>query len=949
MFRLLGPLVLAAGDDEVAPATQKQRQMLAVLLLDCNKPVSLDRLSEELWGDSPPRSAVANLLRSDLVRAGFSGDRLATVRNGYLLRVESGERDLDRCEDLASQAATASRKRDFAEAARLLGEALALWRGPAFADVEASPALTARIHGIDERRLDLFEDLVEAHVRVGDARAMIMQLREHLAAHPLRERAHGQLMRVLYAQGDAAAALQAYQNAREILDAELGLDPGPDLTRLQQAILRREPIVDERPAAVVVPRQLPADITNLVGRDTELAALRDSSAAVRAVHGPGGVGKSALIIRLAHELAPDFPDGQLYVDLQGSNPRLMPLTPGEVLARFIRALAPSLQDIPAEPAEAAGLFRSIAAGRKILIVLDNAIETAQVRALLPGTSGCLVLVTGRRALTALADAHHLALGVLSEADALALLRVNARLDIQGARRLVAICGRLPLALRIAAARLAARPDWSGTDLAARLEDQRRILDELHVDDLELRACFEASYRALEELSARAFRLAGYLRVPHFSTRTLSALLDTDTAEAAAAADSLVEAGLLESDGTGYRFHDLLRAFAAERAGQEHQQRELDAGVRRVFGYFLATTRHAIEMHYGHRSPLTGVFREIDRLSVAEFHTTEEASSWLDSEWPNALAAAEQSATSTTLAYAAQLGRSAMHFLVRRFRYDEVARLAGIVLDGGQEVKEPSRAAALIAMGAVEKRTGNIAIARNRYFEAIEIREKIGDVPGLVAAWNGLAILERFDGNFDAAMSCFRASQELMHQSGDLHLEPHLLANVADLLADGGQLHEAIAQLRSALRSVEPSVQAGFKMLAFDSLGRLCAQTGEERRALRYFERALELAKIIGDLQIGRSVHLSRAALYLRMKRPDLALIDAERVRTEAAETGDVYRHAASLRLLGQVYESTGEIANARYLWRQADLLFKRLDRQSYERQVESYLAREHPTLPRPAE
>ncbi|NUO61469.1 MAG: AfsR/SARP family transcriptional regulator, partial [Hamadaea sp.] len=345
MFRLLGPLALATGDNEVAPATRKQRQMLAVLLLDANRPVSLERLTEELWGDTPPRSAVANLrsyalvLRADLLRAGLPADRLATVRNGYLLRVEPGERDLDRMEALAADGSAAFRRRDFTTADRLLSEALAQWHGPTLDGIDAGPVLAARVQGIEERRLDVFEDLVETRLRLGDGPSMLRTLREHLAAYPLRERAHSQLMRLLYAQGDAAAALSAYQQAREILDAELGLDPGPDLTRLQQAILRREPIVDERPAAVTVPRQLPPDVPGLIGRDDALTWLRSSKASVRAVHGQGGVGKSALVIRLAHELADEFPDGQLYVDLQGSNPRLTPLTPAEVLGRFIRALS----------------------------------------------------------------------------------------------------------------------------------------------------------------------------------------------------------------------------------------------------------------------------------------------------------------------------------------------------------------------------------------------------------------------------------------------------------------------------------------------------------------------------------------------------------------------------------------------------------------------------------
>jgi len=953
MFRLLGPLVLAAGDDEVAPATRKQRQMLAVLLLDCNKPVSLDRLSEELWGDSPPRSAVANLrsyastLRADLERAGVSAQRLTTVRNGYLLRVESGERDLDRCEDLASQAATAFRKRDFAEAGRLLGEALALWRGPAFADVEASPTLTARIHGIDERRLDLFEDLVEAHVRVGDARAMIMQLREHLAAHPLRERAHGQLMRVLYAQGDAAAALQAYQNAREILDAELGLDPGPDLTRLQQAILRREPIVDERPAAVVVPRQLPADITNLVGRGAELKALRMSGAGVRAVHGSGGVGKSALIIRLAHELAVDFPDGQLYVDLQGSNPRLTPLQPAQVLGRFVRALAPSVTDIPAEPAETASHFRSLAAGRRILIILDNAIDATQIRPLLPGTPSCAVLVTSRRALTALDDAEHLPLDVLGHADALALLGPAAVVEEAAARRLAEICGGLPLALRIVAARLKARPDWSIADVVSRLEDERMRLDELHVDDLEVRASIEASYRALDDRAARAFRMAGLIRVPRLSAPALAAALGVSVDIAAATGDELVQARLLEADKAGYRLHDLVRLFAAERATTQELEEERQAALHRVCVYYLGTVRRATELHYGHIAPVNEAFAGPEGTDLVTIGSAVEANTWLENEWPGVTAAAVQAGEALrTRTYPAQLIRATMHYMIRRFNLNDLRVLGELALAACDATDYSSRAPALAAFATIERRSGDIETARLRYQESIDAWRQSGDLTGLAAALNGLGLLEHAAGNLDDAMRLFRACREVLSQTGDLRMERFLLTNVSEVLAEQGRHREVIDVVRTALRSARRDPSQGFKMVAFEVLGRSYAQVGEPARALRCFGRSLRLATSIDDVYLRRNALLGRAATYLRLNRPDLTIEDAERVRGEAAETGDVYRHAASLRLLCQAFILIGPPDLAKLYRRQAELLFKRLDR-PYERQVEAFLAGDDLTLPRP--
>jgi tetratricopeptide (TPR) repeat protein len=731
------------------------------------------------------------------------------------------------------------------------------------------------------------------------------------------------------------------------LDAELGLEPGPDLTRLQQAILRREPIVDERPAAVIVPRQLPSDISNLVGRDVELAALRKSDATVRAVHGPGGVGKSALIVRLAHELAPDFPDGQLYVDLQGSNPRLTPLTPAEVLGRFIRALSPSFQDVPTETAEAASLFRSLVAGRRIMLILDNAIDAAQIRSLLPGTPPCVVLVTSRRALTVIDDAEHLSLRVLAEGDALALFAGEA--DLAATRQLVELCGRLPLALRIAAARLAARPDWSAADLLARLRDHRQPLDELQVGDLGLRSCFEASYHALDAPTARAFRLAGHLRVPHVSAEALAAALGESHARARAVADALIEANLFEPDGAGYRLHDLLGAFAAERAVLEETPDELSAAMHRVLVYFLSAIRHAMKMLYGFVAPIHHQFAEAESADVTWLSSISASDAWLDREWPNAVGVAERADGSHDAAlYLGQLLRSTMHFWIRRLRFDDVRRLAELVLAHASIVDEATHAVALVACGEVEKRTGDTESARLHYAEAINIRERLDDHRGLAAAWNGLALVERYEGNLEAAISGFMTSREIMHRSGDLSMEPFLMVNIVDVLEEQGRFDEAFTSLRRALRSVRSPIPAPYKIAAFPTLARLSWRRGEVRRAMRYFERSLELSAATGEVQATTDILLCRAAAYLRMSKVELAIADAERVRAAATENGDSYRHAASLRILGQSHAAMNELDRARHRWRQAELLFRRLDR-PYERQVEAFLLGGDLTLPRPTE
>jgi DNA-binding SARP family transcriptional activator len=947
VFRLLGPLALATGDDEVAPATRKQRQMLAVLLLDANKPVSLERLTEELWGDDPPRSAVANLRSyAAALRALMDGaDRLATVRNGYLLRVDPGERDLDVVETLAADASAAFRRRDFGAADRLLGEALAQWRGPALDGLDASPVLAARVHGIEERRLDLFEDLVETRLRLGDGKSMILTLREHLAAHPLRERAHGQLMRILYAQGDTAAALQAYQQAREILDAELGLDPGPDLTRLHQAILRREPIVDERPATVTVPRQLPPDVPDLVGRDDALAWLRSATARVRAVHGQGGVGKSALVIRLAHELADEFPDGQLYVDLQGSNPRLTPLTPAEVLGRFIRALSPALTEIPADTGEAAAIFRTLIAGRRIVMILDNAVDAAQVRPLLPGSSASLVLVTSRRALTSLENADHHALEVLSEVDALALLGVPAP-EAEAARRLVEICGGLPLALRIVAARLRARPDWAVADLAARLQDEHRRLDELHSDDLEVRASIEASYRSLDPQVARAFRMAGLIRVPRLTSWALVAALDVSLATATALADVLVSAQLLETDGRGgYRLHDLVRLFAAERAASEESQSERDSAIHRVAAYYLAGVCRAIELQYGNYPPILPAWPLVDLAAARWMDGVPEAATWMDGEWRSVVALADQAAeVPAARSYSAVLTRVAHHYLSRNFRFKELEQLAQLALTHSN-AEDPGLASALSALSVVRTRNGDLASARSLILRVIALRRRLDDLRGLAAAWNVLGVLEKRSGDEAAARQCFGRSEDAMRRSGDMHMYCYLLFNLAELEIEQGRFGRAIEVLRKALTEAGPVRLTSFRPVALELLGRAHAQLGEYPRALSYFERCLR--SDADTYELPSNALLTRAATYLKLRRADLALPDIDQAMDIAVDRADRYRHAASVRLHAQATALAGDPDRARLEIRQAEALFHRID-EPYDRAIEEFLAGGDPTLPRPS-
>lgn len=566
--------------------------MLATLLVSANERVSLDRLVGELW-DCPPRSAVANLrtyasgLRRVLGEVD-AGDRLVASPSGYLLRVEPHELDLQRFQAATEAGRSALTRDDYAAAATLFREALDLWRGAPMEDVDPGPDLATRIALLEEQHLAVIEDLAEARLAVGEHAALTADLRLLVAAHPFRERLHHQLMLALYRSGDVPAALAAYARARAALADQLGIEPGAELAALHQAILRRAPELSPPDSPVVVgapaqaaepPRQLPPNPVAFIGRAAELAKIRAAFAgamrhAVVVVHGPSGVGKTALVVRAGHELADRFPDGQLYVDLRAG---AHGVDTAHALGRLLRGLGAPPGGVPDDLAEAAAMFRSQTAARRLLIVLDGAAGVDQVRPLLPSGPGCAVLITSNRPMCAL-DAFRLRLERLGVADGTRLLGLLAgdervAADPRMAARLVALCDGNPLALRIAGARLAARADWSVADLAGRLADERGRLDELRADDLALRSSFWASYGELagsadpeDRAAASALRTVAVLRVPELPGAVAAALLDTTERRAVTLLDRLAEANLVEPlTPTTFRVPDLLRLFLADLA------------------------------------------------------------------------------------------------------------------------------------------------------------------------------------------------------------------------------------------------------------------------------------------------------------------------------------------------------------------------------------------------
>ncbi|EXG82680.1 AfsR/SARP family transcriptional regulator [Cryptosporangium arvum] len=592
--RCLGSLEVHGGDQWRPVRGARARALLAVLVRHRGEHVPARRLADEVWDGRPPASA-GTLIRGyvSALRRAFGADGARVIvgsGGGYRLDLPPDAVDVDLFDALCAQGGTALRRGDPEGAALLLADALALHRGPACADVPRTRTLTAFAEGVEERRLVAVEARIEAELACSRHTEVLGELRRLVTEHPNRERLLAQWMRALHAAGRRAEALDVYLAAHKRLVEQRGIDPGPELRAAHRTILAAEdaPRPQARPGRGGTgwspPSQAPAGIADFTGRDAELArclaVLTEPGARalrVVAISGRAGVGKSALAVTLTHGLRAWYPDGQLYADLTGETHRAV--EPADVLAMFLRAVGVPGSAVPERTDERAALLRSIVADRRVLVVLENAPDERRIRALLPGGAGCAVLVTSRGRLSALEGAHFVELDVFTPEEALTLLervvgadRVHERID--AARRLLDLCGRLPLAVRIMAARIASAPRTPLEWFAERLADERRRLDELRLHDLDVRAGIGAGYALLSSRQRRVLRRLAVLDVTAFPAWVVALVADVDERAADEALDALVGHRLLDAAGPDdggrprYRFHGLVRLFARERAAAD---------------------------------------------------------------------------------------------------------------------------------------------------------------------------------------------------------------------------------------------------------------------------------------------------------------------------------------------------------------------------------------------
>ncbi|MFB9903149.1 AfsR/SARP family transcriptional regulator [Allokutzneria oryzae] len=647
-FRLFGG-VEARVDGELVDLGHARRQcVLVALLVEANHPVSVEQLIDRVWSDCPPNRA-RNALHGYLARLRNAGVEIDRGPGGYRVVVDELSVDLHRFRHLLALARAAEDDR----APDLYQQALGLWQGEPFAGLD-TPWLSTVRAALDTERETAELDYTDVRLHRGQHADLVPVLAAQAERRPLDERLAAQLMLALYRCGRQAEALKHYERTRVCLADELGADPSPPLRQVHHQILVGDPdLLRPAPSTVapVAPRSdLPGDVADFTGRADEVRQLLDAASAgatvvISAIDGMAGIGKTTLALRAAHQLADRYPDGQLFLNLHGHTEGRAPVEPATALASLLRAVGVPIEQIPDSVEERASRWRAELADREVLVVLDNAADAAQVRPLLPGAAGSLTLVTSRRRLVDLDTACSVSLDLLPPADAVTLFT-----RIAGQRRVAAepdavaevarLCGYLPLALRIAAARLRTRPAWSVSHLASRLGDEQRRLAELSAGDRSVAAAFTLSYQHLTSAQQRLFRLLGLVPGPHWDAYLAAALTDTSVTEAEDGLEQLLDVHLLTQPAPGrYQFHDLLGEHARAVAHQEEPEAARSAAVDRMLHYYCVAGAHAAEKG----SPIEGV---TDRpfviatvsTGVPVFTTYDQGLAWLKTERPNLLAA-----------------------------------------------------------------------------------------------------------------------------------------------------------------------------------------------------------------------------------------------------------------------------------------------------------------------
>ncbi|HET8684690.1 MAG TPA: BTAD domain-containing putative transcriptional regulator [Micromonosporaceae bacterium] len=875
-YRILGALQVLGSDGQPYAFERRHKRILAVLLLSPNQVVGRDYLIDAVWDETPPATAARQLqncisnLRQHLPGAGGWKHVIAAEPAGYRIHLDPGQLDAQVFEAAVTSARQLQAAGRVADATTQLRDALALWHGPALAGM-AGRAIEAASARLNEQRLAAVESCLELELQQGRYHQVVGELVELVAAHPLRECMVGLLMRALHGSGRQSEALSAYDQLRWRLADEFGLDPGTPLQELRASILRNAVAVvtpsapaAPAPAAQTALRQLPAPVRHFVGREAALDELdRLAEAAgqdavmISVVHGTGGIGKTALAIRWAHRAAARFPDGQLFVNLRGFDPTREAMTPAEAIRGFLDAFAIPADQIPVSLDAQVSLYRTLLSGRRMLIVLDNARHVDQVRPLLPGGSGCLVIVTSRNELTGLVaveGAHPLTLELLTAQEARHLLASHlgqARLHAEpgAVDELVGRCAQLPLALAIIAARAAAHPTFPLATFSAELADAQRRLDAVDGGDqfTQIRSVFSWSYQRLSTQAAHLFRLLGLHHGPEVTVPGAANLAGVPSSRARQLLSDLARAHLVTEHATGrYTLHDLLSAYATEQAQAHDTEARRRAAARRLLTYDLhaAAAADALVAPHRRRNPLPDGALPTD---LPRFLHRAEALAWLETERANLVAAVRQAWEYQEYDIGWRLANLLWALFHLDKHWDDWIGTHQTGLACAQAINDrKAEFTMLSSLGTAHRERRQFDEARRCHHLALELSRQIGDRHGEAQALNGIGAVWGDLCQTQEARRYFRQALEIRREVGDRWGEAITICNLGEEDLDDGEFESARLHFKDALEIRRQIGDRWGEAMTLSCIGQAYQADQQQNEAVRYLEEALAIHRELSD-------------------------------------------------------------------------------------------------------
>jgi DNA-binding SARP family transcriptional activator/tetratricopeptide (TPR) repeat protein len=952
-FKVLGPLEVWTERGRLNLRGPKQQHVLAVLLLSNDRMVPVDRLVDAAWQGNLPATAMHQVRKiiADL-RKNLGDKLIVTDGPGYRMHLGDEQLDLNLFDLRLARADEAIASGLPENAAIQLDLGLQLWRDTALCGL-GGPVLGPAIMQLDERRLAATERLIDLRLSLGQAAAVVTELHLLVQRHPLRENLRAQLMLALYRTGRQAEALRAYVDARRVLADELGVDPGPHLSRLYEQVLRGDPELDVRPVAPAIrlgpppaiveepatsPNMLPYSLPDFAGRAAELASVVERATAatdrgrlvIVTIDGMAGVGKTSLALHASYAIADRFPDGQLFIDLRGHVEGTEPLDPMEALEQLLQAVGAGGEQIPDELAARSAMWRARMAGKRMLVVLDDAVDIGQIRPLLPGAAGCLLLVTSRARITDLDGVAPISLRPMTDQESIDMLgRIIGEAQVsesaEEVRELVEVCGHLPLALRIVAARLRNRPMWTVADLVRRLRVEDQRLDELSVGNRSVSTAIEMSYRRLPFNARRLFRYIGMTLGKDFGVHAAAAIADMPLAPTGRILEGLLDAQLLHQPHPDrYTLHGLLREYALRAGRAEDTESQRQEAFRRLLDFYLVTAGEAAaRIHPGRRRLPLRVTPPAAGLPPLDSQA--DGLAWFDQEQDGLFAAIAHIAEHGPDLHGSHLPRAMASYLQIRGRLHNHVDMLRVALSAA--ARSGDRTMEVMNLGAlssVQWQMGKVGEVFDNMWRALSIAEESGDRESEGECLSRIGLLSQSVGRYTDALSYLERALAIHRETGNLFEEGVTLSSLSVVHLALGQYQSARDVGHTAMLLHRQLNHGVYTVSTMETIAAAELELGDHAAAEDVLERAMRRTQDIG-FRAGEAMVLMRQAdADRRMGRLDDALEHGVQALELLWTIQRPAVEAEAMNILGAVHRERRELTAAMSQYRNAVELAERI-------------------------